>query len=194
MRQRLFKTEQRMGWDLAVADELDVHLPYHDDAQALVRGERLRWERRLLQHTQELKVADPWVGQRGLGLLGLGQLIGEAGDLSRFPTVAKLWTWFGVGLVKDEPNGGYSRQVRYSRPRRAVLSQVGTSAIRAGGDLYHLYLQRKEFEYNKHHHLPELRNPGLYHNRAKRYLEKYLLRWLWREWNKEKEDECYEKA
>jgi transposase len=166
---------------MAIADEQGVVLAYHDEAYSLVRNERLRWERQLVQCAHELPVSEWWEGHRGLGTLGLGQIIGEAGDLSRFSTVARLWAWFGVGLTLKD--GVWVRQRRFSRPRRAILRQIGQAAVVGlgrEGPIKDLFLARKEYE---REHTPG-RSFDLYHNRARRYVEKYLLRQLWKEWNR----------
>jgi hypothetical protein len=42
----------------------------------------------------------PWIAeQRGIGLPGFARLLGVTGDISRFPTVSKLWKYLGLHVV-----------------------------------------------------------------------------------------------
>jgi hypothetical protein len=155
-------------------------------------------------------------GVKGFAALTLAQIIGEAGDLSRFDGPAKLWKRFGVGLV--EKDGEWTRQRRvtgedaldhqYSPARRSMLYRVGEGLVKAGDreGYYGLYLERKKFEVEKAEaeglkvvpqgKIPkknpqDYRSKGHVDNRAKRFIQKRLLRDLWRAW-REAGDEIVE--
>jgi hypothetical protein len=122
---------------------------------------------------------------RGFGALSLGTIVGEAGDLANYPTKSKLWKRMGVGLLDGRRQGNpgtgadADEWIRhgYKPARRALLWQIGANLIMLNnGDYRALYLSRKDFElargFKKLHA----------HNRAKRYMEKRLLRDLWQAW------------
>lgn len=139
----------------------------------------------------------PWVESiRGFGILSLAQIVGEAGDLCGYSNPAKLWKRMGLAVI----NGGRQRRVTgdealvhgYSPARRSVMWNVGQcvfkaqsakvdketgEVIRPAGHYRALYDTRKELEQTR----CETKKHA--HNRACRYMEKRLLRDLWRAWN-----------
>lgn len=142
-------------------------------------------EKRLLKLAAQLPIAEFILGLRGVGLLSLAGIIGEAGDLSIYPNPAKLWKRMGVGLV----DGGRQRRLLdkeaalrhgYSPSRRSHMWNIGSCIIKAGGPLKDLYVERKEYELTK----PETASKLHAHRKAQRYVEKRLLREMWCEWRK----------
>lgn len=137
---------------------------------------------------------------RGFGLLSLAGVIGEAGDLGSYGNPAKLWKRMGLAVIHGErqrkKEGEAGIEHGYNPARRSLMWTVGDCIIRAGGRLKELYDQHKVLELEKTQAIaadPELRKryarPGdkyaplaHAHNRAKRYIEKRLLRDLWRAW------------
>jgi hypothetical protein len=125
--------------------------------------------------------ASMFVGDiHGFGILGFAMIIGEAGDLSRFPNPAKLWKWMGLSVMLD---GRSHRRVKgvqdgYCPRRRSVMHVIGDSLIKRQNIYRELYLSRKEFEKNRDSEISK----GHAHMRALRYAEKRLLRDLWRYW------------
>jgi hypothetical protein len=155
-------------------------------AREAVTAPRKAAEKRLEKLARELPVW-PWVDSvNGFGALGLGQIIGECGDLARFDSPAKLWKRMGVGMVCVD--GAWKRQQRvagaealahgYSPQRRSILFVIGDSLIKKQNPYRDLYLARKEYEAAND---PE-RKPMANHRRAQRFAEKRLLRDLWRAW------------
>jgi hypothetical protein len=142
-------------------------------------------EKRLLKLAAQLPIADFILGLRGVGLLSLAGIIGEAGDLSVYNGPAKLWKRMGVGIV----DGGRQRRLLdkeaalrhgYSPSRRSHMWNIGSCIIKAGGPLKDLYVERKEYELAK----PETASKLHAHRKAQRYVEKRLLREMWCEWRK----------
>lgn len=174
-----------------------VHL---DAVREELKRHRKAAEKTTEQMAKSLSVY-AWVESvRGAGALGLGQIVGEAGDLSLYANPAKLWKRLGLGLYQ-RTDGEWERQRKasgadgveagYSPRRRAVMWNIGDCLIRAGGLYADLYRTRKEQEAAKpgcgkfkcdgpEGHCTK----GHIHNRAKRWMEKRFIRDLWREWRK----------
>jgi transposase len=140
-------------------------------------------ERRLTKLAKELPVG-PWVESvRGVGLLSLAAIVGEAGDLACYPNPAKLWKRMGLAVM---PDGGRQRKVGgvealdhgYNPARRSVMWNLGACIIKAGGPLKAAYDARKVYEAGR------VETKAHAHNRAQRYLEKRFLRDLWSQWRK----------
>jgi len=155
-------------------------------AREAVTAPRKAAEKRLEKLARDLPVW-PWVESvNGFGAMGLGQIIGECGDLARFDSPAKLWKRMGVGLVWVD--GVWKRQQRvagaealahgYSPQRRSILFVIGDSLIKKQNAYRDLYLVRKEYEAAN----DPKRKPMANHRRAQRYSEKRLLLNLWRAW------------
>lgn len=187
----------------ALAAETGAYLAPLFAARAAIDLPRLQVEKELRLLGKRLPIWEAWAkGVRGIGALGLAQIVAEAGGrLSRFGSVEKLWMRFGVGI--DPVLGGIQRRVPgasagYSPRRRAVLHVIGDAAMKAGGPYREIYLARKAFEVNKAEaaglkvvparEIPEgtpsvdYMSRGHIHNRALRYSEKLLLRDLWKKW------------
>lgn len=127
---------------------------------------------------------------RGFGPASLAVIVAEAGDLSNYTTVPKLWKRMGVAVVGDVRQGGLAKGVGaeswiahgYSPSRRSLLWNIGDAMIKGNRDGAYrtAYLARKEYEL--------ARDPGMQpikaHRRAQRYMEKRLLKHLWQAWRR----------
>ncbi|MBK5958114.1 hypothetical protein CCR97_08270 [Rhodoplanes elegans] len=144
---------------------------------------------------------------RGFGLKSLATIVGEAGDLSNYATVAKLWKRMGVGVVNGKRQGGLAKSASkdewiehgYNRQRRSRMWNVGKALIYAGGEYADLYRARKEVERQKaadegltvapagsipKKRAAEFRSLGHIEKRAQRVMEKELLKRLWKAWRR----------
>jgi len=149
---------------------------------------------------------------RGFGAVGLAVIVGEAGDLSRYDNPGKLWSRMGLALKPNDKGemvrqGGLAKSASkdawiahgYNRMRRSRMFTIGDSLLKgnADGEYRSLYLERKEYERAKAEaegltvapaakipakRAAEFRSDGHIHRRAQRYMEKRLLRDLWRAW------------
>jgi hypothetical protein len=152
------------------------------DAHAAIRKET---EKAMEKDAKQLPIW-PWVESiPGVGALSLAQIIGEAGDLSNYANPAKLWKRFGLAVINGERQRKFKDVEKalehgYSPERRSILWVIGDCIIKKQGPYRDLYLQRKEVEQTK---VPD-GSKGLWHNRAKRYMEKRFLRDLWIAWGK----------
>lgn len=143
---------------------------------------RKQVERRLAVLAADLPAAE-WVGQtRGFGIASLAAIVGEAGDLAEYSTVAKLWKRFGLAVMPSgrqrKVAGAEGIEHGYSPARRSVVWAIGDCIIRAGGPHKPIYDERKKFE------LTRVDTKIHAHNRAKRYMEKIVLRDLWVAWRR----------
>lgn len=170
----------------------------------MVRLARKAEEKVLKVYAEQLPV---WPGFMqfiaGCGSLTLGQIIGEAGDLSKYSGPAKLWKRMGLALI----GGERQRKCRdkeiaaahgYNPRRRALMFIVGDNLIKLNkGEYRAIYDAEKKRQIEKAHaeglkvapaaKIPkwstaEYRSEKHIHLRAKRYMEKRLLRNLWRAW------------
>jgi hypothetical protein len=125
---------------------------------------------------------------RGFGAASLAVIVGEAGDLSRYDDVSKLWKRMGLAVFDGVRQGGLPKSAGadewiehgYSRVRRSRMWNIGDALIKGNRDGYYrtLYLERKAFELSRE---PEMK-PIRAHRRAQRYMEKRLLKHLWQAW------------
>jgi hypothetical protein len=151
----------------------------------LLRWHRKNHEKRMEKLAKMLPVWPWWECTRGVGALALAQIIGEAGDLSGYPNPAKLWKRMCLAVVEGaaqkKVKGAGALKQGYSPRRRSVMYVIGDCLIRAGENPYKLvYDERKELEATKLPDGPKMK----IHRRAHRYMEKRLLRDLWREWRR----------
>ncbi|MGH0031723.1 MAG: hypothetical protein ACQGVC_18190 [Myxococcota bacterium] len=172
----------------------------------VLKKQRLSHERELEKLAKQLPVWT-WVeSMRGFGPLGLGLIVGECGDLAMYANPAKLWKRMGLALVNGERQRKHtdpelSLLHGYAPERRAVMFVIGDSLVKCSGSPYRdLYLSRKLYEQERAEAagmkvVPSAKLPkgkrsnggeymtvGHIHNRAQRYMEKRLLRDLWRAW------------
>lgn len=141
----------------------------------------------------------------GLSPRFLAAIVGECGiGPGEFKSVSALWKRMGMAVI----NGGRQRRVTgdaalehgYVPRRRSLMWNIGEQvAVRQGirnpkdeegkpagavaiNEWGTLYLERKAYELARTD--VEKMTPMHAHNRAKRYVEKRLLRSLWQEWRR----------
>lgn len=147
---------------------------------------------------------------RGFSPLGLGIIVAEAGDLSNYATEAKLWKRMGVAVMDGVRQGkvpenltGKARKEAwmergYSPVRRARLfARIGDPLLKGNKGAY-----RAAYDHRRAH--TQITHPEWWrdkdgnaklnkdgspasdhgHKDAQRYMEKRLLRDLWRAWRK----------
>lgn len=171
------------------------------EARSMVASQRKIVEKMMVKHAEKLPVYEIFVKPIiGMGALGLAQIIGEAGDLSMYPNPAKLWKRMGLGLVGNERQRKVTDAAQallhgYSPQRRSMMFVIGDSLLKKQNAYRDLYLARKQYEIEKTESeglqvLPankikkgmEARSVMHVHRRSQRYVEKRLLRDLWRAW------------
>lgn len=159
-----------------------------------------------------LPVWDAWAKNvRGFSSRGLGTIIGAAGDLSTYPKKGHLWKRMAVAVigagdgVNDRRQGGLSKNAPkeewiahgYDRRRRSLMFVIGEGLIKQRSEYYDVYRRRKDYERAvakgrglevapsaaiPRKRAAEFMSEGYVHKRAKRYMEKRLLRDLWNAW------------
>jgi hypothetical protein len=146
----------------------------------------------LKEMTALAKVLPVWstfgAGVRGFGAASLAVIIGEAGDLSNYSSVAKLWKRMGLAVMDGVRQGGLGKgagaeawiEHGYNPVRRSRMWNIGDTLIKGNrdGEYRTAYLARKEYELARD---PECK-PIKAHRRAQRYMEKRLLKHLWQAW------------
>jgi hypothetical protein len=163
-------------------------------------------EKEMVACAEKLPCAD-WVrssGCPGFSLLNFSILIGTVGNLSNFRGPSKLWKMVGLApIMKDEItragstwrySGGLTaddwKEAKYSPQRRSMMFNMGVRLIQSGGGLANpdawsryskIYYDRKEYERAKRPDLP----PMAIDRRARRVMEKRLVRDLWCLWRDE---------
>lgn len=129
--------------------------------------------------------AYPWVRTvRGFGDAGLGQIVAECGNLSDYANPAKVWKRMGLAVIDGQRQrkvtGDAALEHGYSPIRRSIMWVIGDSLLKGNRDGAYrtYYLEEKQRQTDLH---PEM-TPMQRHLRAKRHMEKRLLRDLWRAW------------
>jgi len=164
-------------------------------------AERKQLEQLMIELVKSVDACTWWVGVKGRSYLGLALILGEAGDLGGYENPAKLWKRMGVAVMDGVRQGGLSKGSLaeawiahgYCPRRRSVLWTIGDSLLKCGGKdgkYYKMYADRKAYEIErlKAEHVASGKTeksfkPGRAHNRAKRYVEKHLLKELWCQWH-----------
>ena len=120
---------------------------------------------------------------RGLAEMGVAQIVSECGHLLMLGVnVQKLWR--RMGLDVNDQGGARKRESGvangYSPKRRSIMWNVGDVLVKTNrdGPYRTLYLERKAYELARE---PEMQ-PMRAHLRAQRFMEKRLLKDLWRAW------------
>lgn len=139
--------------------------------------------------------------------LQLAVIVAETGDLSAYANPAKVWKRMGLAVIGGTRQGGLGKTAAkadwvahgYSRSRRSLIWVAGDALIKKSGPWYALYRERKAEECRKAeaaglivmpaNHIPSdgrahYRSLNHIHRRAQRYMEKRLLRDLWRAWRR----------
>ena len=149
----------------------------------------------------------PWVESvRGFGALGLGIIVAEAGDLSKYSDDGKLRKRMCIAVIDGVRQGGLDKGASkaewithaYSRSRRSLMWNIGESLLKSNDGKYRaIYLHRKALERERAEAagltvLPaaaiksakrdDCMSLGHVHDRARRYVEQKLLRDLRRAW------------
>jgi len=191
-------TSMLNGQKMSGATEVRMASEPFINARAIINAERAQTEKLLAKLAKQLPVW-PWVESvRGFGALSLAGIIGEAGDLSMYANPAKLWKRMGLAVMADgrqrRVTGGDAIEHGYCPHRRSLIWNIGETIVKgtirkvkddAGEDTGErtalneygqIYLDRKSYETDR------VETAAHAHNRAKRYMEKRLLRNLWREW------------
>ena len=163
-------------------------------------------EKRMVFYAKQLHVAEFVEATPGFGFTGLGQIVGEAGDLHFYDNPAKLWKRMGLGLISTGErqqkflDKDKAIEAGYNPARRSVMYVIGDSMIKQQGPYRSLYLHRKEVEKSKAEAkglrvLPAARikvgdkscmSEMHVHRRSQRYMEKRLLADLWCKWTRKK--------
>jgi len=190
----------KTGVNMSTVDLLsDVSALHLQAAKNVIHPGKLKTERQLRGYAKDLPVYSWMKSINGFGEIGLCQIIGECGNLSNFSSPAKIWKYLGLAPITEYPVGPNGGRL-YSRRCRSMMYVIGDSLIKKQGPYRDLYLERKVYEVQKAENegltvapqakIPakkkaEYRSEGHIHRLAQRYMEKRLLRNLWREWNKE---------
>ncbi len=166
-------------------------------ARAIFIKERKAVEKEMVARSKELPIHDWWCSVRGLSSLGLALFVGEASGatlvtIGDYSTVAKLWKRMGLAVIgagrQRRVTGDAALEHGYSPERRSVMWTIGSSLFKAQSAseklgreagpyrvIYDEYKERKTAEgWGK--------SPGHRHNAATRYMEKRLVRDVWRQW------------
>ena len=157
---------------------------------------------------KSLPVWSSWgEGIKGFGARSLAVIVGEAGNLSNYPTKAHLWKRMGLAVMDGIRQGGLSKNAGadawvahgYSKQRRSRVWTIGDSMVKTDGPYRAVYLARKEYERERAERegltvAPSAKIPkkdadryisdGHVHRRAQRYMEKKMLRDLWVAWRR----------
>jgi len=127
---------------------------------------------------------------RGFGELRLAVIVAEAGDLAGYDREAQLWKRMGLAPGQSRLPKGLSREQAkaawiergYNPRRRSEMWVIGDVLIKGNRDGKYrtMYLARKEYERARDPKMTKMHA----HRRAQHYMEKRLLRDLWRAWRR----------
>lgn len=164
--------------------------------------------KQLEKYAQALPVWEAFAKDiRGFGAASLAAIVAEAGDLSNYDSIPKLWKRMGVAVMGDVRQGGLTKGASaeawvahgYNKMRRSAMWNIGDTIIKAQvrkvkddagedngartslGYYGQVYLDRKAYEIQRE---PDIA-PIQAHRRAQRYMEKRLLKHLWQAWRRD---------
>lgn len=163
-------------------------------ARADIRKGRLLIEAQLEQDVRALPIWPRVRATHGLGFLGVALLIGATGDLRRYSNHSKVWKRLGLAVIdgrcqRKVPGPEGIRQ-GFSPNRRSTVWNLGSNMLRTQSGLPtgRRYKAREPgpfrlgYDARKAYELANGLHKAHAHNRAKRYMEKKLVRNIWRAW------------
>lgn len=186
--------------------QVAVWLTPYEDAMAPLT-EAIKGQEKLLTKLAKTLPVIEWAnGVSGLSPRFLAAIVGECGiGPGEFRSVSALWKRMGMAVIGGERQrrvtGAAAIEHGYVARRRALMWNIGDQvAVRHGvrnpkdadgkstgataaNEWGELYLERKAYELAREIDGKPL-SPMHSHNRAKRYVEKRLLRELWKAWRK----------
>ncbi len=159
-------------------------------------------EQRIAVLASQTPVALWWDGTRGCSLKALGLLLGETGDLNNYAGPAKLWKRMGLAVIGGEAQRKCVDADKavihgFNPTRRAMMHVLGDVLMKSGGPFREVYDQRKGYLQQRalaegKQVVPAADIPqgdrsgyvalGAIHGGALRYMEKHVLKELWRQW------------
>ena len=172
-------------------------------ARMILQTNRKDAEKRLEKLAKQLPIAAYVASVSGLGVGSLAAIVGECGDLSNYSTHSKLWKRMGLAPFNGKAPSTWRKgsegkataddwkEMGYSPSRRSIMWNVGQCVLKAqsaridketgevkkeAGPYRKLYDDRKVLE------LTKVESKAHANNRALRYMEKRVLRDLWRAW------------
>lgn len=173
----------------------EVNIAPFLSSRAQFEASRKEVEKMMEREAKKLP-AFAWIqGISGFGVGSLAAVIGETGDLSNYSTHSKLWKRLGLAVIDGERqrrvSGADAIKHGYCPTRRSIVWNIGQCVFKAqsqrvdketgevkreAGPYRKVYDARKELE------LTRTETKAHAHNRATRYMEKKLMRDLWRAW------------
>jgi len=164
-------------------------------ARETIRFHRIAVEKLMEADAKKLPIWPRVKATPGFGPLNLACLIGETGDLTNYATHSKLWKRLGLAVINGERQrrvpGAAAIEHGYSPSRRSVMWNVGQCLFKAqsqrvdkstGRILKPAGPYRLGYDVRKELELARVKTRAHAHNRATRYMEKKLVRNLWRAW------------
>lgn len=163
-------------------------------ARQTVRGGRESLETSLANDAMSLPIWSRVQATRGLGALGFALLIGETGDLRSYPTHSKVWKRLGLavfdGKTQRRMAGPEGVKHGFAPSRRSTVWTLGTNLLRTQSEVPAGTRQKQRpagpfrlgYDARKEYELANGLPRAHAHNRAKRYMEKKLVRNIWRAW------------
>lgn len=176
---------------------------------------RAHWDAIELAATKEMEILAAslpvWTefgeGVRGFGARSLAVIVGEAGDIGSYASVAKLWKRMGLAVMNGVRQGGLRKTASadewiahgYNAKRRSYMFVIGDVLVKSKGEYREVYLARKAYEREQAElrgltiapaaKIPSARkhefiSDGHIHKRTQRYMEKRLLKHLWQAWRR----------
>lgn len=183
-----------------VAFSANVHFL---QAREIMESTRKQLEKRLKALAKKLPIYEWAQNKRGLGDVLLCGVVGYAGDLSNYATVSRLWKRMGLAVIGGErqrkKKGPEALRHGYDPKKRSVVWNIGDSVIKSRGAWVHVYQARKAYERERAeaaglivapaNKIPKKRaaeymSDGHIHNRAKRYMEKRVVKDMWVAWRR----------
>lgn len=152
------------------------------EAREVIKPQRRKLERQMVKLAKHLPAYAFVESVNGFGAMGFAQIVGEAGDLSNYANPGKLWKRMGLAVINGKSQrrvaGAEALEHGYSPIRRSIMYCIGDSMIKKQNAYRELYLARKVTEAEK---MPDGTKMH-HHRRAQRYMEKRLLKDLWKFW------------
>lgn len=187
--------EERAAREMGMAYTIDIL----DSARQALKAPMRAQQRELARLGSMLPVHAWQRGVRGFGEVGLARIVAECGDLRNYAGPAKVWKRMGLAVIDGERQrkvtGAAALTHAYVPRRAAIMYNIGESLLKTNDGAYReTYLRRKAIEQEAHPEWaaeksvdrltgkPVSAHPKHYHNRARRYMVKLLLKDLWQAW------------